>query len=97
MSIYKVIETKDKLMYYRDKKLVSIKNIPSNVLPLLEVGKTFDDSGMKLKAPTKDCIFCGKGHTHTRRVNLQRVYLCDNCYYDKNVGQIAQRLNNDTN
>ena len=74
------------LMYFKDGKLISKKNIPANELEKLEVAE-----GPKPK--TRVCLFCGSPARYVRVVNLQIVDLCEKHYYDKNVGQIAQELN----
>jgi hypothetical protein len=44
----------------------------------------------------KKCLFCGVESKLTRQVNLRTVVLCEEHYYDKNIGQIAEQLNKES-
>ncbi len=94
MSIYKMIETKNKgHRYFKDKRFIKKTDIPAEILEKLEIGKDIPDEGEQLNSDAKLCLFCGVGCKLTRLVNNKVVYLCEEHYYDKNVGQIAQRVN----
>lgn len=94
---YKVIELpKGGLRYFRDGKLVSKTTIPANVFAQLKPDEEFDDEGIVPEAPVKTCIFCDAPTKISRLVNLQTVYICEEHYYDKTIGQIAQHLNKET-
>lgn len=51
-----------------------------------------EDAPDEPRKDPKACIFCGVHSRFTRFVNLQTIYLCDNHYYDVNIGKCAQRL-----
>lgn len=44
------------------------------------------------RQPKRLCLFCGQHAKLPRLVNLQTIYVCDTHYYEKTVGQIAQKL-----
>ena len=92
MSIYKFSKGSRSLMYFKDGKLISKNSIPENVFQSLVENEEFDDNGLKPDVLHKECIFCNKYAGFSRLVNLQMVDLCEHHYYDTNVGQIAQRL-----
>lgn len=72
---------------------IAKKNIPANIFRELEAGKeAVDDEGMQLEGNVKECIFCGQVCKWSRIVNMQTIYLCEEHYYDKTIGQIAQRM-----
>jgi hypothetical protein len=93
MSIYrKIINSKTNVpMYFKDKKMISKKIIPAEILQILEDQEQFDDNPPPEK-PIKVCIFCGQPASHNRLVNLQTVDLCEKHYYDTNMGEIAKQL-----
>lgn len=80
-------------MYKMDRKFVSVKNIPANIVELLNTNKEVDDTDLPPAPMYRGCIFCDKHSKLQRTVNLQTVYLCDEHYYDKTIGQVAQQLN----
>lgn len=63
---------------------ISVKDVPQSVID------SFTDD--KPVVSDKKCVFCGEVSKLTRIVNLQTVYLCDKDYYDKSIGKIAQKL-----
>lgn len=42
--------------------------------------------------PEKECIYDGTEAKLSRSVNGEMVYLCDEHYYSKSLGQVAQQL-----
>jgi hypothetical protein len=41
----------------------------------------------------RSCIFCGAYSKFTKLINSQTIYLCEQDYYDKNIGKITQKVN----
>src|SRR4051812_25713924 len=78
--------------YFKDGRFVKQDKIPLDVLSRLEPGKDVPDATEALDPTTKLCVFCGMGTNINRMVNGQIVYLCEQHYYDSNIGQIAQRV-----
>ena len=68
----------------KGKGFVAEKNVPQDVLDSF----TYD----KPVVSDKKCVFCGEVSKMTRVVNLRTVYLCEKDYYDKSIGKIAQKL-----
>ena len=85
---------KGRSLYFKDGKLVSVKSIPSDILLKLDEQGKYDAEAppQPIQRPERSCIFDGKPATKQRFVNLQTVYLCEDCYYDKTVGKITERL-----
>lgn len=74
-------------------RFVALKNVPPAIMDKFDVGKNeIDDFGLDLNAPSKLCVFCGMASKYTKMINGQTIYLCDEHYYSKNLGQVAQRL-----
>lgn len=96
MAVYKLI--KGPFGSYRilkDNKMIAKKNIPANIWSKLEnmkIGESISDDGIELTAPIKSCIFCGEDAKLARTINAQTIYLCDEHYYSKTVGQIVQHI-----
>lgn len=92
MSEYTAIETRNGIRYLKDKKLFAKGNIPANIFPLIKVGETVSDENVRLEAPLKECLFCGVPCKNVRLLNQQTVALCDEHYYSKTLGQVAQKV-----
>lgn len=75
--------------YMLDGKLISVKNIPAEELAKFE-GKLEIVEPVKLD---KTCLFCGQPGNYPRLVNLRSVDLCEEHYFNTNIGMIAQKLN----
>ncbi len=83
--MYKRIETKTGVKYWKDGKFIKKADIPAQVFQALETNPSYDES--------KDCIFCGLPGTKVRNYNLMVVHLCDEHYIEKRLGQIAEHFN----
>lgn len=93
MSIYsKRPGIKGSTVYVKDKHLIKAVNVPGNVMTLLETQDVVDTENMILEAPLKRCIFCDAHTKMSRLINGQHVYVCENDYQDKTLGQVAQAL-----
>lgn len=85
MSEYKVIKMKNGFRYTKDKKFISVKDVPGDILDKLRAEET-------PAVVEKSCIFCRAFSNLKRTVNLQTVALCEEHFYSTNIGQIAQQL-----
>ena len=83
MNQYKLIKSSKGTRYLKDGKLISVKNIPEDVLRGLETENEVKD---------KRCLFCDRPATKFRLFQLQPVDLCDEDYMTKTLGKIAQKL-----
>lgn len=79
--MYQIVKGTRGTRYLKDGKFIAKDKIPEGVIQSLESGAKGD----------KLCLFCGKPSKLTRAYNAQPVYLCDEHYYDKTMGQIAQK------
>jgi hypothetical protein len=94
--IYKKYIHADGTVRYRDKTknvFVSTKTIPANVMELLRYRDEVDDTDLPSAPAFRKCIYCDSHSKYERFINLQTVYLCDEHYYSKSIGQVAQQLN----
>lgn len=86
MPLYKKVKgPHNNVRYSKNGIFISKDKIPISVLEELTRTNVVD-------VPIKECVFCGVGCKFTRLVNLQTVYLCDEHYYSKTIGQIAQQI-----
>lgn len=104
MSIWYKKGTPQKPMYFvaepseddtpPKKKMVSLKAIPPAVIAHFNKGTLeVNDDAVDLSPPQKVCIFCGAANcAQSRMLNSEIIYLCDEHYYSKNLGQIAQQV-----
>lgn len=88
---YTLIKGKHGARFMKNNRFVKYSDVPEEIRTKLEAGATV------VEFDPKKCIFCGGFATETRFVNLQTIALCDADYYDKNVGQIVQRIREITN
>ena len=90
MSEYKAIKGKAGIRYMYGGRIVSKDSVP------LELIDELNDS---LKEPeavpqgTKLCLFCGVYTNWKRFVNGQNVSICEEHYYEKTLGKIVEKLN----
>jgi hypothetical protein len=95
MAIYTKIKRGDGVIRYRNKttsKFVSVKDLPANIVEMLEKRDWVDDEQLP-KAPLfKKCLFCNNHSPFNKFVSLQTVYLCKEHYYSENTGKIVQKL-----
>lgn len=94
MSIYKALEGKNgNLRYWKDRRFIKKEDVPEEILEILTPGHDVDTEAGPVLAPKKQCIFCGEDTNWVRVLNGQTIYICETDYYDKTMGQIAQRVN----
>jgi hypothetical protein len=79
----KIVEGKAGIRYMRDGKFISKDKVTTE-----ELNELYEQT----KPDPKACLFCGKHSKLTRFVNMQTLFLCEEHYHDKNIGQIAQKL-----
>lgn len=77
--------------YKKDNHFIKRADIPADILIKLEVGMVNIDEKPQEPEVTK-CIFCGMATKGYRLLNQKPVYVCMNDYYDKTMGQIAQKV-----
>lgn len=82
--MYKKITGKTGVKYWKDGKFIKKTDIPASVYQALEINPQYDNS--------RECIFCGVPGTKIRQFNLMVVNLCDEHYFNKRLGQIAQHI-----
>lgn len=88
--IYRKIPTKTgKFRYSRDARFIKKEDIHPDILTKLETQDEVEDQG-------KYCLFCQKSTTWMKLLNGQLVYLCKEHYHNKRMGQIAEKLRNDS-
>lgn len=102
MAIYKAVKTSRGTRYLKVEltshgtrehpKFVGKTKIPASVLDALESMDEVDESALALQPLKRECIFCGETCKNTRRVNNQTVYLCNEHYYAKTIGKVAERI-----
>jgi hypothetical protein len=90
MSEWSMFAVRNGVRYTKDRKMVSKSAVPTELLDRLEVGKVFNDKGVEQNVINKSCIFCGAAGNCQKLLDAKIVYLCEDDYYNKNVGQIAQ-------
>ena len=74
----------------RDGKLVKTADVPEDVIEKLKDHASVQESH---EIVDKSCLFCGVQSKYGRLVNLKTIYLCEEHYYDKSIGQIVQKIN----
>jgi len=83
---YTKVSGKHGVRFMKGGRFVKVQDVPEEV-------KTKFDSQERMGAlDPKACLFCGSFASETRFVNLRTIALCEEHYYDKNIGQIVQRL-----
>lgn len=94
MSEYKQSKgPKGRKLYFKKQdnggfRMISVRDIPADILATLEPEKPVDDT----KPQFRKCIFCGRLGTEEKTLNGQRHYLCLDDYQYKTTGEIAHRL-----
>lgn len=90
VSDYKLIKSGNGFRYMLNGRLVKRDSIDPEIIVALH---NLPDNP---KPEVRVCFFCGEGCKHSRFINLQTIYLCDDHYYSKTVGQIAQKMREDS-
>jgi hypothetical protein len=80
------------IRYKKNNRFVKKSDIPADILIKLEVGMT-DITEQAIEPEIHKCIFCNMVTKQYRLLNSKPVYLCEDDYYDKTLGQVAQKLN----
>lgn len=80
--------------YYRDGKRIKRTLVPKDEYAKFE---TIDEAPVqtatvKSDIPEKVCLFCGQEGTHTRFIDFQTVYLCEEHYLSQTLGKIAHKV-----
>lgn len=83
--IYKIIKANHGSRYMKNGKFTSKDSIPPEILSQLEENDVVE---------TKDayCVFCGEPAKLQRLVDAELVWLCNEDYYGKTLGQIVEKL-----
>lgn len=92
MSEYTIVSGMKGVRYQKDKRFIARDKIPPAILEKLNQDMPVSDEWRDVQPPTKQCLYCLKEAKLSRVVNLQTVYLCDEDYYAKTIGQITQRI-----
>lgn len=79
-------------IYTRNKRPMKTADVPANIMKILENQDSIDDENMQLEAPNRKCLFCGTWTKLSRIINGQTVYICEEHYYSKTTGQVAQQI-----
>ncbi len=88
--MYKTIEGKHGTRYLKDGRFVKKTDIPADILIKLGVGMT-DINEQAIGSNEHKCIFCGMATKEFRLLNSQPVYVCEEHYLTKTLGEIAQK------
>jgi len=91
-SEYKLINGKAGKRYLKDGRLVSVKDVPKDVLQNLTEDNVVGEQGVKPTPNSEPCIFCGKWGNLTRFVNGKTIVLCSGHFYSQTIGQCAEQL-----
>lgn len=103
--IFKKVKTasrsgKEKIMYFRDGKLISEKNVPQEVVDSEKFGEVISvedeqpiPKPILLEEPPqeKTCLFCGAFGKYPKFVHMQTVYICEE-HKDNTVGSIGAKI-----
>lgn len=87
MAVYKQSPgPRGRVLWFRDGKMISKKDIPADVLSTMELQKPVDDT----KPEFRRCIFCGLPGTEEKWFNKEKYYLCLDDYQIKTTGELAE-------
>lgn len=92
MRYTKKTSIKGREMYYKENKLISVREIPQVVLNNMVEGTPYEYVIEGPQVIDKNCIFCGMYSNLQRLVSGKIVSICEEHYYSKNMGQTAQRM-----
>src|SRR3990167_9610109 len=84
-SEYRLINGKAGKRYLKDGRLVSVKNVPENILQQLTEDNVVGEQGVKPTPNSEPCIFCGKWGNLTRSLNGQSIVLCNEHFYNRTI------------
>lgn len=95
---YTVIQGSHGPRYMKDSRFVKKADIPADILIKLDVGMKEVMPETEAKEPkTHLCVFCGMGTKQYRLLNQKAIYVCENDYYNKTIGQVAQEVRRQEN
>lgn len=69
-------------------KMISIKDIPFDILATMEPEKPVDDT----KPEFRKCIFCGGWGSEQKFINREMVSLCLEHFQNKTTGEVVEQL-----
>jgi hypothetical protein len=97
MATYTKVVGGDGTARYKKNKIKFVKKIdvPLAVIEALKTEKEVDDTGLNTTIKFRKCICCDEHGKHERFLNGQTVYLCEEDYYSKSIGQVAQHIRGD--
>jgi hypothetical protein len=83
--------------YMYQRKFIAATKVPFEIKAVLDRPRPDEEPPQpapQSQGPKQErkCIFCGAHARFTKFVNLQTVYVCDDDYYDKSTGKIAEQL-----
>lgn len=90
--MYKVIQGSHGPRYMKDGKFVKKANIPPDTLIQLNVGMQDIDT-TPVEPEIHKCVFCDQVTKRYRLLNQKNIYVCEEDYQDKTVGQTVQQAN----
>lgn len=89
MAVYKQSPgPRGRVLWFRDGKMISKKDIPEDVLSTMELQKPVDDT----KPEFRKCVFCGQPATEEKWLNGEKQYLCLDDYNTRTSGELAEKL-----
>lgn len=86
--MYRIVRGSKGVRYMKDGKLIAKAKVPAGVLEELDKAEVAENKSKAIKA----CLFCGSAGRFQRFVNLTNVDLCEDDYWNQNVGKIAEKL-----
>lgn len=92
MSEYKIVKGRKGIRYMKDKKFISVKDVPEDILQSLTEDNVVGEAGVKPTPNSKPCIFCGKWGNKETFVNGKTIVRCTEHYQTETVGRCVQRL-----
>lgn len=89
MPVYKQTKgPKGRSLWFKDGKMISVKDIPSDILATMEPQKPVSDQLPEFRK----CIFCGELGTERKLINHREVDLCFHHYDTKTTGEVVAQL-----
>lgn len=69
-------------------KMISVKDIPSEILDTMELQKPVSDTAPEFRK----CIWCGALGTDEKWIDRKKYYLCFDDYQNRTTGELAERI-----
>lgn len=92
MFYTKKVSIKGRGMFYKENRLISIKDVPSVVLANMQAGVPYEYIVEGPQVIEKNCLFCGLYTNMSRLVDNKIVPICEEHYYSNSLGKVVQRL-----